>query len=155
MKTPSRWLLIFGVAIGVLAIAAVVLVLTLPSPRLLPEDMPEGIVQRYFLALQAEDYATAYGYLSSATKMENPYESWREYAFSSGDKPEWKVTLGKSVVEGRVATVDVVVDVFGPGGAFQSAMGMQHINFVLVKEGTSWKINSPWYPPWFIWWPLY
>ncbi len=76
MKTSSRWLLIFGVTIGVLVIAAVVLVLTMPTPetRLLPEDTPEGIVQRYFLALEAEDYVTAYSYLSPPPSEKIPYE---------------------------------------------------------------------------------
>jgi hypothetical protein len=147
VKTSSRWLFIFGVAIGVLVIVAVVLVLTMPTPetRLLPEDTPEGIVQRYFLALQAEDYVTAYSYLCPPFTERFSYEVWRSQFISSEEKPEWKVTLGESAVKGNEATVDVTVDTFGPGGPFLNPLRTQYDTFFLEKEGTSWKISSPGY----------
>ena len=150
MKSSSRWLLAFGVTIGVLVIAAVVLVLTMPTPetRLLPEDTPEGIVQRYFLALQAEDYVTAYSYLSPPPTAKYPYEEWRGPFISSEEKPEWKVTLGKSAVRGNEANVEVTVDTFRPSGPFDNPVRTQHVTFFLKKEGTSWKISSPWD----VWW---
>jgi hypothetical protein len=153
VKSSSRWLLASGVTIGVLVIVAVVLVLTMPTPetRLLPEDTPEGIVQRYFLALEAEDYVTAYSYLSPPPSEKIPYEDWRGPAVSSEEKPEWKVTLGKSAVKDSEATVDVVVDIFRPGGPFQNPVRTQHVTFFLNKEGTSWKISSPWD----VWWLFY
>jgi hypothetical protein len=57
MKSSSRLLFAFGVTIGALVIYAIVLVLTMPGPEtyLLSEDTTEGIVQRYFLALEAGD----------------------------------------------------------------------------------------------------
>jgi hypothetical protein len=156
VKSSSRWLLAFGVTIGVLVIAAVVLVLTMPTPetRLLPEDTPGGTVQRYFLALQAEDYVTAYSYLSPPSPPLTEiysYEQWRSPSISSEEKPEWKVTLGKSAVKDSEATVDVTVDTFRPGGPFQNPVRTQHVTFFLEKEGTSWKITSPWY----VWWLFY
>jgi hypothetical protein len=153
VKSSSRWLLAFGVAIGVLVIVAVVLVLTMPTPeaRLLPEDTPGGTVQRYFLALQAQDYVTAYSYLVPPSNEKNPYETWRSPLISSEEKPEWKVTLGKSAVTDSEATVDVTVDIFRPSGPFDSPVRTQHITFFLKKEGTSWKISSPWD----VWWLFY
>jgi hypothetical protein len=150
VKTSSRWLLIFGVTIGVLVIAAVVLVLTMPTPetRLLPENTPEGIVQRYFLALQAEDYVTAYSYLSPPPTEKYPYEQWRSPFTSSEEKPAFKVTLGKAAVRGNEANVEVTVDTFRPSGPFDNPVRTQHITFFLKKEGTSWKITSPWD----VWW---
>ena len=153
MKTSSRWLLIFGVTIGVLVIAAVALVLTMTpkDTHLLPENTPEGTVQRYFLALQAEDYLTAYSYLSPPPTEKYPYEEWRSPFTSPGEKPEWKVTLGKSAVKDSQATVDVVVDVLRPGGPFDNPVRTNQITFFLKKEGTSWKITSPWD----VWWLFY
>jgi len=150
VKSSSRWLLIFGVTIGVLVIVAVVLVLTMPTPetRLLPEDTPEGIVQRYFLALQAEDYVTAYSYLSPPPTEKYPYEEWRGPFISSEEKPGFKVTLGKSAVRGNEANVEVTVDTFRPSGPFDNPVRTQHITFFLKKEGTSWKITSPWDVRW-------
>ena len=154
MKSSSRWLLVFGITIGVLVIVAVVLVLTLAKPGgtpLLPEDTPEGTVQRYFLALQAGDYVTAYSYIIPPPTEKYPYEEWRSPFISSGEKPEWKVTLGKSAVKDSEATVDVVVDVFRPGGPFDNPVRTNQITFFLTKEGTSWKITSPWD----VWWLFY
>jgi len=154
VKSSSRWLLVFGVAIGVLVIGAIVLVLTIGGARevpLLPEDTPEGTVQRYFQALQAGDYMTAYSYLTPPPSEKYPYEEWSGPFSSSGEKPEWKVTLGKSVVRGSEATVDVVVDIFRPGGPFENPVRTQHVTFFLKKEGTSWKITSPWD----VWWLFY
>ena len=153
MKPSSRWLLGFGVAIGVLVIAAVVLVLTMPAQevRLFPEDTPEGTVQRYFLALKAEDYVTAYSYLSPPPSEKYPYEEWRSPFISPGEKPGFKVTLGKSAVKDTEATVDVIVDVFRPSGPFDNPVHTHHITFYLKKEGTSWKITSPWD----VWWLFY
>ena len=105
----------------------------------MPEDTPEGTVQRYLLALEAEDYQKAYSYLS--TKM--TYETWRRLEVMSEERPEVKVTLGKSTVTGNEATVDVVVDVFRPGGPFENPVRTNHTTFFLKKEGTSWKITSP------------
>lgn len=154
MKPSSRWLLAFGVAIGVLVIVAIVLVLTMPAPetRLLPEDTPEGTVQRYFLALQAEDYVTAYSYLSFPPDKTISYENWRRgIYYRPEDRPGLRVTLGKSVVKDNEATVDVVVDIFRPGGPFDNPVRTQHVTFFLQKEGTSWEISSPWD----IWWLFY
>jgi hypothetical protein len=153
VKTSSRWLLIFGVIIGVLVIAAVALVLTMPPKDmpLLPENTPEGTVQRYFMALQAEDYLTAYSYLSPPPTEKYPYEEWRSPFTSFEGKPAFKVTLGKSAVKDSQATVDVVVDVFRPGGPFDNPVRTNQITFFLKKEETSWKITSPWD----VWWLFY
>jgi hypothetical protein len=153
MKSSSRLLLAFGVAVGVLVIVAVVLVLTMPAQevRLFPEDTPEGTVQRYFLALQAQDYLKAYNYLSPPPSEKIAYEDWRGPAVSSEEKPELKVTLGKSVVTGNEATVDSVVDVFRPSGPFGNPVHTHHITFSLKQEGTSWKITSPAD----VWWLFY
>ena len=153
MKASNRLLLGFGIAVGVLVIAAVVLVLTIPTQetRLLPENTPEGIVQRYFQALQKEDYVTAYSYLIPPPSEKYPYEEWRSPLIRSEEKPGWKVTLGKSAVRDSEATVDVVVDVFRPSGPFDNPVRTQHVTFFLKKEGTIWKITSPWD----VWWLFY
>lgn len=154
MKSSTRWLLGFGIAIAVLVIVAVVLVLTMPAQevQLFPEDTPEGTVQRYFLALQAEDYLKASGYVSPPPSERSLYEEmWGEPLIHLGEKTEFKVTLGKSVVKDNEATVDVVVDVFRPGGPFENPVRTQNITFFLKKEGTSWKITSPWDIWWLFW----
>jgi hypothetical protein len=153
VKSSSRWLLAFGATIGVLVIVAIVLVLTIPTQetRLFPEDTPEGTVQRYFKALETGDYMTAYSYLIPPPSEKYPYQEWSGPFSSSGEKPGFKVTLGKSAVSDSEATVDVVVNVFRPGGPFENPVRTQYVTFFLKKEGTFWKITSPWD----VWWLFY
>ena len=146
MRSSSRLLLAFGVAIGVLVIVAIVLVLTMvskePSPSL-PEDTPEGTVERYLLALENEDYLKAYSYVSPTSDSKITYESWRGSFSTSRERPGWKATLGKSSVLGDAATVDVTIDVFSPSRPFANPVRTQHYTFQLKKEGSSWSITNP------------
>jgi hypothetical protein len=61
------WL--FGAVTFIIALVvggiAVALVTTRGGLELLPSDSPEGVVQRYLLAMKDEEYREAYGYLSS------------------------------------------------------------------------------------------
>jgi hypothetical protein len=143
--TSRRWLLAFGLAIGVLIIVTVALVLTTASPgaeTLLPEDTPEGTVQRFLLAVRDGDYLVAESYLSSEMDDKIAYDL-RRSRVGFGEESGWKATLGESVVRGDEATVDVVVDVFRPGGPFENPVRTSRVTFFLEREGTSWSITSP------------
>ena len=78
MKSSNRLLLSFGVGIGILVVVAVALVLsTSGSVSLLPEDTPQGTVQRFLMALQDKDLQKAYSYLSLDVKGgKMPYQDW-------------------------------------------------------------------------------
>jgi hypothetical protein len=156
MKSSSRWLFAFGVAIVVLAAVAVVLVLTTTgssSVNLLPEDTPEGIVQRYLLATDAGDYKKAYSYLSpSAVARDtyyNSYERWSQGFFQSQRQNGWKATLGKSVITDDRATVAVTINIFSPDAPFVSPANTSYYTFTLQKEEAFWRITSPIYPLYF------
>jgi hypothetical protein len=157
VKPSSRWLIIFGAAIGALVIVAIALVFTMARPggeSLLPEDTPEGTVQRYLLALEAGDYKAAYSYLSFPSDKQISYDVWKGRAIRYEEKHGVKVTLEKSTVTGDEATVYVVVDVFRADEPFQNPpfenpVYTSHITFSLKQEGTSWKITSPTYVGWF------
>jgi hypothetical protein len=154
VKSSKRWLIIFGAAIGFLVIVAIVLVFTMSRQEgasLLSEDTPEGVVQRYILALQEKEYVTAYSYLSPPADEELTYEKWRESFGGYGEQNEARVTLGESAVTGNEATVEVTVDVFRAGGPFDNPVSTQRITFFLKQEGASWKIKSPTY----VWWFFY
>ncbi len=148
MRSSRRWLLTFGLAIGILVIAIVALVLITASPEdapLLPEDTPEGTVQRFLLAVRDEDYLVAESYLSPTIDVDDKiaYDLRRNRAVGPGGGAGWKATLGKSVVRDDEATVDVMVDVFRPRGPFENSVSTYRITFFLKKEGASWKITSP------------
>ena len=142
MRSSRRWLLVSGLTIAVLVIVAVTLVLTTSlrgDEPLLPEDSPEGTVQRFLLAVRDGDYQTADSYLSSEIDSRVDYALRRNRV----SEPGWKATLEDSVISGDEATVDVVVDVFRPGGPFSSSVSTYRTTFYLRKEAAGWRIVSP------------
>ena len=141
----NRWLLIIGIIIAVLAIGTTTLVLTLKNnSALLPENTPDGVVQRYIIALKNNDYQAAYDYLTAATKTRVPYAQWKPVIYSGPDKPTWQVTLGKPAVAGNTATLDVVIDRFTNGvGILNNSVYSQTVTFQLEMETGKWKISQP------------
>ena len=146
MKSSHRWLITFGLAIGVLVIVTVVLVLTTTQrgeEALLPEDTPEGTVQRFLLTVRDEDYLAAESYLSPTIDDKTDSALPKNRIVQSGEKTGWKATLGKSVVKNDEATVEVTVDVFQPRGPFENSIRSYQVTFFLKKEGATWRITSP------------
>ncbi len=152
MKSSKRWLIIFGAAIGLLVIVAIVLVFTMSQQEGTPslsEDTPGGVVERYILALQDKEYMTAYSYLSPPADKELTYEKWRESFGRYGGQNEARIRLGESEITGSEATVEVIVDVFRADEPFDNPVSTHRINFFLKQEGNSWKIKSPTYVSWY------
>jgi len=147
MRSSRRWLFAFGLAIVALVIVTVVLVLATTSPAdkpLLPEDTPEGTVQRFLLAVSDQDYLAAEGYLSPTIDEDKiDYELWRDRIVELGEDSAWQATLGESIIRGDEATVDVTVAIFRPRGPFDNSVRTHQVTFFLQKEGTSWRITSP------------
>ncbi len=155
MKTSNRLLLWFGVAIGVLVIVTVALVLstTRGSSTLLPEDTPEGTVQRFLLAMEQQDFAKAYSYLALDEKGQRvPYESWVQSIPRGSSGSGWKATIDKTTVSGDQATVIVTVSVLHPlRGPFNDPVSTNTLSFSLKKISGSWLIVSRpdiWYLFW-------
>ena len=146
MRSSNRLLIIFGVAIGALVLASVILVFAFRDDKpitLLPEDSPEGTVQRYFIALQNEDYITAYDFIAPLPNDKMPYEEWKGSYYRSVQKNVWKATIGESKITRDEATVDVVIEVFRPQGPFSDPISRNQIMFSLKKSELSWIITSP------------
>jgi hypothetical protein len=153
MKTSSRALIGFGIGIAVLVIVTIVLVLTIGkgNPPLLQEKTPQGVVQRYLLAVQEKDFKTAYNYLVPPNPNDpnyvkgypfSSYDDWVMSASYSGNS-SWKARLGKVTISGEAATVEVFIDVFRPGGPFGNSINTNNITFVLKTAADSWLITSP------------
>lgn len=153
MNTSRRWLVIFGTAIGILLVLTVVLVLVNRGNEvpLQPEDTPQGTVQRYLIAINDKDYRTAYSYVSM-TQSGKPmtYDEWvRSVPFyPTPNQSVWKASLGKTMITGQEASVEVIVDVFRPGGPFENPTRSQNIAFQLSKIDGKWLITSPSYLYW-------
>jgi hypothetical protein len=152
MNSSRRWLFIFAIVIGVLVIATVSLVLLTKGNKvtLLPEDSPQGTVQRYLMAIQEKDYQKAFGYLSfNPTDKITTFSDW---LMMVGPQPSsqsvWKATLGKVTVNGNDAAVEVTIDTARPGGLFGDSEFSQQLTFFLTKTNNAWLITSPTYIYW-------
>ncbi len=152
MNSSRRWLVLFAIVIGVLVIATVFLVLLTKGNKvtLLPEDSPQGTVQRYLVAIQENDYQKAFGYLSfSPTDKITTYNDWLMMVGpQASSQAVWKATLGKITVNGNNATVEVTIDTARPGGLFGNSQYSQFIIFLLAKTANAWFITSPTYIYW-------
>ena len=82
MTASTKWLIGMGAALGVLVVAAVVGAMMSGDgqPDLFAEDVPEGITQRYVLAMIDGDFNEAWGYLSPELQAGCDLEEWRESA---------------------------------------------------------------------------
>ena len=152
MNSSRRWLVIFAVVIGVLVIATVCLVLLTKGHKvtLLPENTPQGTVQRYLIALQNGDYQQAYTYLHiEQSGKDLTYNDWlNSLPVYQSTQSAWKATLGKITQNADNATVEVTIDTFHSGGVLSGSQSSQPILFQLIKTGNSWFITSPPYIFW-------
>jgi hypothetical protein len=153
MKTSSRALIGFGIIIAVLIIVAITLVLTLGkgNPPLLSENTPQGIVQRYLIAIQEKNYPAAYNYLAPPDTSDPNYvkgsplssfDNWvmtTQYAGNS----TWKANLGKVTILGATANVEIIVDHFRPEGPFGNPVNTNNLTFFLKTVDSKWLITSP------------
>ncbi len=152
MKSSSKWLLGFGTAIGILVILAVVLVLVMPENNeieLLPENTPDGVVQRYVNAIRNRDYEEAYGYLSSSALEDEPryntFEQWSGMFLNRGQVDAWRAEIGEPEIHDNKAVVMVTVEVFDPDSVFGDPVDTMYYQFILEKQDGVWKITSPLY----------
>jgi len=149
MKTSNRTLVGFGIGIVALVIITVILVLTLgrSNPTLLPENTPQGVVQRYLQAVQEKNYQIAYNYLTPADPKNpnGPFQSYDNWVMSTQNSSNsvWKANLGTVNINGDNATVEVMIDIFRPGGPLGNPVNTNNMTFLLKKTGTNWLIISP------------
>ncbi len=150
MKSSNKWLLGFGIAIGILVVVAVVLVLAMPGTdeiKLLPENTPEGTVQRYVFAVKNRDYEEAYGYLSESAIAEeeryNSFEEWSRMFLNRASEEPWRANIGKAEYFDNKALVDVTIEIFSPAGLFGDPVRESYYPFTLEQQDGVWKIISP------------
>jgi hypothetical protein len=147
MKTSNRFLLGFGIVIAAIVGIAVTLAVTGGNEpvKLLPETSPEGIVQRFLMAVKDQDYLKAYSFLAPQSEQikGDSYENWVRSTQSSRDMSSWKASIVKSTVRENDATVEVAVDVFRPDGPLANPVNTNRVSFLLQKEDGKWLINQP------------
>ncbi|MFA5316496.1 MAG: hypothetical protein WC369_03655 [Dehalococcoidales bacterium] len=146
MKSSSRFIIVSGIVIGILIVVTIALVLANRSNdvTLLPEDNPNGTVQRFLVAIQEKDYPKAYGYLQLDENGRTvPYNEWVQSNYPPlSTQSVWKAAIATTTVTDNTAMVEVFVDTFRPGGPFQDPVSTRIVSFQLTKIDDAWYITT-------------
>ena len=146
------WLVVAATIVAALLVSAVTiaLVTTRGGVDLLPADSPEGVVQRYLLAVEREDYAEAYDYLSSDLRWRCSLDDFvRKGYWPDMEITENHVTLEKTQSFDGRAVVTARVTVFEPDVPFGASEYSYDRTFQLKLEAGQWRLTGPefWCPP--------
>jgi hypothetical protein len=133
--------------IGLLVVAALVLFFVRGQAEPVPDDTPEGVVYNYILALQEEDYETAYSYL--ADKYKKPTLAAFESYFTTqyyDNLSAYAVDIEETHISGARARVELVITrvATDPFSGEWSETGTVN----LLQQGGQWKIESMPYQFW-------
>ena len=144
----DRFLLGILVFIGLLIVAALALFFTRHESQTYgAEDMPEGVIRNYVLALQNHDFERAYGYL--ADKDNKPTLDYFRQAFLNRqlDISGTAIQIGKvEMVASDQALVEVTI-VYAAANPF-SPGSSSNMTASLVEQKGAWRISNMPYPYW-------
>ena len=144
----DRFLVGILVGIAVLVVVALAVFFTRRGTQAyIADDVPEGVVHNYVLAILNKNYEKAYGYLAD---LENKptYEQFRD-AFLKGvvNPNNSAIDVGKSEINGDTASVEVGM-IYNPSDPFSTGYrDVQHAS--LIKQESSWKLSSM--PSYYFW----
>jgi|SRR3990170_4952792 len=146
----KNWLLVGVAIVAALLVGAVAIALVTNrgGVDLLPADSPEGVVQRYLMAIEREDYQAAYDYLSSGLRVSCSLDDFVRRGYwpeTGGDH----VTLEKTQSFDGRAIVTARVTVFDPDVPFGASEYSYDRTFHLKLEAGQWRLVGPefWCPP--------
>lgn len=139
-----------GILVGIavlVVVALAVFFIRKDTQEYVSEDVPEGVVHNYVLAVLNGDYEKAYGYLADLDHKPT-YEQFRN-AFIQGivNPNNSAVDIGQSEVSTDTASVEVAL-IYNPSDPFST--GYRDVQrAVLVKEGGAWKLSAM--PTYYYW----
>ena len=136
----DRFLTGILIGIGVLVVIALTVFFTRKDTQSYgAEDVPEGVVHNYVVAILNKDYEKAYGYLADL-EYKPTYENFRR-AFLNGEvNPQNQaVDIGESEIVGDVATVDLEL-IYNNSDPFSTGY-RNMMTADLVKQNGAWKLT--------------
>lgn len=138
--------ILLGIAVLVV-IALAVFFIRSDNQSYVSEDVPEGVVHNYVLAILNGDYQKAYGYLADLDHKPT-YENFRDAFIKGTVNPDNSaVDIGKSEINGDTASVEVAL-IYNPSDPFST--GYRDVQrAILVRQGGAWKISSM--PTYYYW----
>ena len=144
----DRFLMGILIGIGVLIITALaVFFIRKDSQTYIADDLPEGVVHNYIVAILNKDYEKAYGYLADLDHKPT-FEEFRNAFVTGGLNPnDSAVDVGESEITGDDAYVEVAL-IYNPSDPFST--GYRDVQrAILVREGGEWKLSSM--PVYYLW----
>ena len=142
------WLIGAAVFVTALAVAGIVVALVTTRGGLLPADSPEGVLQRYLIALEDGEQREAYDYLAEDARVTCPFADFVKQASYQGVRGS-QMTLENVERFDQRALVTANVTVFDPNIPFGPEEHSYERTFELTLEGGGWKMTWPegWCPP--------
>jgi hypothetical protein len=145
-RAADRFFLAILAGLGLLLLAAAISVIVLRRPPApLPADTPEGVVQRFYLALENRDYHGAYDLLSGQSASTPAREDFVRYnADNLAYQGPQRIRIDDRRITGDFATVSVTVTQysantapFGGGGEYSYTE-----TFSLQRVAGEWRISD-------------
>ncbi len=142
--------LLIGILIGiaVLIVAALVVFFTRQNQATYgSESTPDGVVHNYVVAILRKDYQRAYSYLADLKNKPTFSDFRQSFAVGRLNPGDNGIKVGRAVVTGTDATVDVSMVYAGsdPFSSGYNSVGQAQ----LMQQNGAWKITSmPAYNMW-------
>lgn len=144
----DRFLTFLLIGIGVLVILAVGLFLARSGTQQTygPEATPEGVIHNYILAVQKQDYARAYSYLSDTTQGKPSMVTFQQMLVNmQSEMLNTGVEIGGAQIYGDQTAVTAITLIHNQQGIFSNPYReVQSIS--TVRENGAWKIINIPYP---------
>jgi hypothetical protein len=144
----DRFLTGILVGIGLLVVVALAVFFSRKDTQTyIAEDVPEGVVHNYVLAILNKDYEKAYGYLADI-EYKPTYEEFRRPFLNGYVNPDTTaVDVGISEISGDEASVEIS-QIYNQSDPFSSGYRDTQ-RAILVKQNGAWKLsNMPAYNFW-------
>jgi hypothetical protein len=145
MRSQDKLLL--GIVIGILVLVLTVFGITLlrPEAAYQSDEVPDGVVHNYLLALQNGDFGRAYQYLAHDLAGYPPTsdrfaENVDRYSYSFHTRSDNTLSVDSADIDGDLATVKVRETRFFANGLFDSSQRVDVFEVELRKEEGEWRI---------------
>lgn len=139
-----RSVLVVGITvIGLIALAAVIVLAAPVRPTTYAPGTPEAAFQALYTAWESRDLETAYGYLSEDVRAGMSLEEYRrlDRDMTYQRDEDRRVVLLGAEVDGERATLDIRVETFSRGMTGGDRYAWDR-SVSLVSEGGAWHVDE-------------
>ncbi|GAB4501994.1 MAG: hypothetical protein Fur0035_15390 [Anaerolineales bacterium] len=111
------------------------------------EDIPDGVVRNYIIALHKGEYERAYGYLADLPNKPAAEKFRQDIGNGSVNLASAGIEILKTEISGETAYVSLAM-VYGASDPFSGGYRGNTTNAVLIRQAGAWKIKEMPSPYW-------